>query len=101
MKFHGSLSIALSLCLVAPASLLAADKKKPAPAPQPPAAPAEAPAAKSIALPDTVATVDGTDIKKEELEKAFANLLAARQMSADAIPAEQRMQGYRMILDEI
>ncbi|HSI11090.1 MAG TPA: peptidylprolyl isomerase [Chthoniobacter sp.] len=101
MKFHGSLSIALSLCLVAPASLLAADKKKPAPAPQPPAAPAEAPAAKPVPLPETVAVVDGTEIKKDELEKAFANLLAARKMSPDAIPAEQRIQGYRMILDEM
>jgi parvulin-like peptidyl-prolyl isomerase len=101
MKFHGPLSIALSLCLAAPASLLAADKKKPAAAPQPPAVPAEAPAAKPVALPDVVATVDGTEIKKDELEKAFKNLLAARQMSADAIPAEQRMQGYRMILDEL
>ena len=101
MKFHGSLSIALSLCLAAPASLLAADKKKPAPAPQPPAAPAEAPAAKPVALPDTVAVVDGTEIKKDELEKAFNNVLAARQMKPDSIPAEQRMQGYRMILDEI
>ena len=101
MKFHGSLSIALSLCLAAPASLLAADKKKPAPAPQPPAAPAEAPAAKPVALPDTVAVVDGTEIKKDELEKAFNNVLAARQMKPDSIPAEQRLQGYRMILDEI
>jgi len=102
MKFHGSLSIALSLCLVAPAALLAADKKKPAaPAAQPPAAPAEAPAAKPVALPDTVAVVEGSEIKKDELEKAFNNVLAARQMSPDTIPPEQRMQGYRMILDEM
>ena len=101
MKFHGSLSIALSLCLAAPASLLAADKKKPAPAPQPPAAPAAAPAAKPVPLPETVAVVDGTEIKKDELEKAFTNLLSARKMSPDAIPAEQRIQGYRMILDEM
>ncbi len=100
MKFQGSLSIALSLCLAAPATILAADKKKPA-APAP-AAPADAaPAAKPIALPDTVATVDGSEIKKDELEKAFNNLLMARKMSADAIPAEQRLQGYRMVLDEI
>ena len=98
MKLQGSLSIALSLCLAAPATILAADKKKPA-APAPTEA---APAAKSsVTLPDTVAVVDGTDIKKDELEKAFANLLAARKMSPDAIPAEQRLQGYRMVLDEI
>lgn len=99
MKFPGSLSIALSLCLAAPATILAADKKKPA-APAAPQADA-APAAKALVLPDTVAVVDGTEIKKDELEKAFANLLAARKMPVDAIPPEQRMQGYRMVLDEI
>ncbi|EDY17455.1 SurA domain protein [Chthoniobacter flavus Ellin428] len=97
MKLQGPLSIALSLCLAAPATILAADKKKPA-APAPTEA---APAAKPLTLPDTVATVDGAEIKKDELEKAFANLLAARKMSPDAIPAEQRLQGYRMVLDEI
>jgi len=97
MKLQGPLSIALSLCLAAPATILAADKKKPA-APAPTEA---APAAKSLTLPETVAVVDGTEIKKEELEKAFANLLAARKMSPDAIPAEQRLQGYHMVLDEI
>ncbi|MEP6668971.1 MAG: peptidylprolyl isomerase [Chthoniobacter sp.] len=100
MKFQGSLLIALSLCLAAPASLLAADKKKAAAPPAPPA-PTEAPAAKPLVLPDTVAVVEGSDVKKEELIKAFNNLLSARKMSPDAIPPEQRLQGYHMVLDEI
>jgi parvulin-like peptidyl-prolyl isomerase len=100
MKFQGSLSIALSLCLAAPAAILAADKKKPAAPPAP--APAEAaPAAKSFALPETVAVVEGSEIKKDELEQAFKNLLAARKMTPDAIPEGQLLQGYRMVLDEI
>ncbi len=97
MKSQGSLLIALSLCLAAPASLWAADKKKPAP---PPAA-ADAPAEKPFALPETVAVVEGSEVKKAELEQAFNNLLAARKMTPDAIPAEQRLQGYHMVLDEI
>jgi len=97
MKSHGPLLIALSLCLAAPATLLAADKKKTAPPP----APADAPTAKPFALPDTVAIVEGAEVKKDELEKAFNNLLAARKMTPDAIPAEQRLQGYHMVLDEI
>jgi parvulin-like peptidyl-prolyl isomerase len=97
MKFASSLSIVLSLCFAVPAAVLAADKKKPVP---PPAA-ADAPAAKPFALPDTVAVVEGSEIKKAELELAFNNLLAARKMTADAIPADQRLQGYHMVLDEI
>jgi parvulin-like peptidyl-prolyl isomerase len=97
MKSHGSLTIALSLCLAAPAALLAADaKKNPAP---PPAA--DAPAQKAFVLPETVAVVDGTDIKKDELEKAFNEVLTAQKITAAEVPEEQRLQGYRMLLDDI
>ena len=99
MKFHGSLSIALSLCLAASASLLAADAKKNA-AP-PPAAPEDAPAAKPLVLPETVAVVEGSEVKKAELEQAFNNMLAARKMTASAIPEDQRLQGYRIVLEDI
>jgi len=88
MKFHGSLSIALSLCLAATASTLAADAKKkaapPAPADTPAAAPA--PAGKPFVLPETVAVVEGAEIKKAELEKAFSNVLAAQKMTPAGIP---------------
>jgi parvulin-like peptidyl-prolyl isomerase len=100
MKFHGSLSIALSLCLAAPAVLLAADAKKNAAPPAPPA-PADAPAQKAFVLPETVATVDGSAIKKEELEKEFNNVLAAQKISAASLPDDQRIQGYRMLLDDM
>jgi parvulin-like peptidyl-prolyl isomerase len=93
MKIHGSLSISLSLCLAASASLLAADTRKP------PAA--DAPAAKPFVLPETVAVVEGSEVKKAELEKAFENMLAARQMSASAIPEDQRLQGYRIVLEDL
>jgi parvulin-like peptidyl-prolyl isomerase len=98
MKSTGPLSIALSLCLAAPVAVFAADAKKKNAAPAP-AAPA--PAAKPFVLPDTVATVDGSEIKKGELEQAFNNMLAAQKMSAAAIPEEQRLQGYRIVLDDI
>jgi parvulin-like peptidyl-prolyl isomerase len=99
MKSHGPLSIALSLCLAAPASLLAADAKK---NPAPPAADAAAaPAKKAAVLPDTVAIVEGTPIKKAELEAAFNNVLAAQKIPADKIPEEQRLQGYHVVLDDI
>ena len=97
MKFHGPLSIALSLCLATPVALLAADAKKNA---APPPAP-DAPAAKPFALPETVAVVEGTEVKKGELEQAFNNMLAARKMTAAAIPEEQRLQGYRIALEDI
>jgi len=98
MKFHGSLSIAISLCLASPAALFAGDAKKNA-APPPPAA--AAPAPKAAPLPDTVAVVEGAEVKKEELEKAFDNVLAAQNIKAADVPEEQRIQGYRMLLDDI
>jgi parvulin-like peptidyl-prolyl isomerase len=115
MKSQGPLTIALSLSLAA-TSLMAADSPKKKPAAATPAAkttakpdaakpdapkPDDATAAKDTALPDPVAIVDGDPVKKSELEEAFANVLRARQIPADKIPAEERAEGYRMILDEI
>ncbi|HEY3897950.1 MAG TPA: peptidylprolyl isomerase [Chthoniobacter sp.] len=100
MKFHGSLFIALSLCLAAPAVLVAADAKKNATPPAPPA-PTAAPAQKAFVLPETVATVNGSEIKKEELEKEFNNVLTAQKIQASSLPDDQRIQGYRMLLDDI
>jgi peptidyl-prolyl cis-trans isomerase C len=98
MKFHGPLTIALSLCLAAPACLVAADAKKNG---APPPLPADAPAAKPFVLPETVAVVEGAEVKKAELEKAFDNMLAARKMTPSAIPDDQRVQGYRIVLEDI
>jgi parvulin-like peptidyl-prolyl isomerase len=72
--------------------LLAADTRKP---------PADAPAGKPFVLPDTVAVVEGTEIKKADLEKAFDNMLAQRKMAPSAIPEDQRIQGYRIVLEDM
>ena len=52
-------------------------------------------------LPDVVATVDGQEIRKEELEQAFASELARQGIPADQLPANQRVQGYKMILNDL
>lgn len=52
-------------------------------------------------LPDVVATVDGQEIRKEELEQAFASELARQGIPADQLPANQRAQGYKMILNDL
>ncbi len=54
-----------------------------------------------MVLPDTVAIVEGVEIKKDELEKAFAGVVASQGMPAESIPAEQRAEGYRMVLDQL
>lgn len=52
-------------------------------------------------LPDIVATVEGQEIRKEELEQAFATELARQGIPADQLPANQRAQGYKMILNDL
>jgi peptidyl-prolyl cis-trans isomerase C len=52
-------------------------------------------------LPDVVATVEGQEIKKEELEQAFATELARQGIPPDQLPANQRAQGYKMILNDL
>ena len=53
----------------------------------------------SVALKDPVAVVNGVKISKAELEKAFSEALAASGVNAATLTAEQKMQGYRQILD--
>ena len=76
-------------------------KKEPAKKEAPAEVEKAAPAVKGSALPDPVAVVDGTEIKKADLEQAFARMLAAQRIPADQLPEEQRLQGYRMILDDM
>jgi peptidyl-prolyl cis-trans isomerase C len=52
-------------------------------------------------LPDVVATVDGQEIKKEELEQALATELARQGIPPDQLPANQKAQGYKMILNDL
>ena len=54
-----------------------------------------------VNLPEIVAVVEGLEIKKADLEQAFARMLSAQGIPGDKLPAEQRMQGYRMILDDM
>lgn len=52
-----------------------------------------------IALKDPVATVDGTKISKEELEKMFKEALNANRVNPASLTADQKMMAYRQILD--
>ncbi|MEI6872473.1 MAG: peptidylprolyl isomerase [Verrucomicrobiota bacterium] len=52
-------------------------------------------------LPDVVATVEGKDIKKEELEQALTAALARQGIPADQLPGDQKAQGYRMLLNDL
>jgi parvulin-like peptidyl-prolyl isomerase len=104
MKSHGPLVLTLSLSLAAAVSFGADTPKKKAAAPAP-AAPAPAPAAadakKPFVLTDPVAVVEGVEIKKAELEAAFASVLSQQKIALGSLPDEQRAQGYRMILDDM
>ncbi len=52
-------------------------------------------------LPDVVAVVEGQEIKKEELEQALATVLAGQGIPADQLPAAQKAEGYKMLLNEL
>jgi parvulin-like peptidyl-prolyl isomerase len=54
-----------------------------------------------VPLPDVVAVVEGKEIKKEELEQALATVLAGQGIPADQLPATQRAEGYKMLLNEL
>ncbi len=60
--------------------------------------------AKPIALVDPIAVVEGSEIKKVDLDQAFASVLASQGMPPDQatkIPEAQRMQFYRILLDDM
>ena len=61
------------------------------------------PAAKAddTELPDPVAVVEGEKISRAELQQTFNNALAASGISPDDLTADQKMAGYREILDEL
>jgi len=52
-------------------------------------------------LPDVVATVEGQDIKKEELEQALTAALARQGIPADQMPAGQKAEGYKSLLNDL
>jgi peptidyl-prolyl cis-trans isomerase C len=53
----------------------------------------------SVALKDPVAVVNGEKISKADLEKNFSDALAASGANVATLNADQKMQGYRQILD--
>ena len=61
------------------------------------------PAAKSAGpeLPDPVAVVEGEKISRADLQEAFNRALASSGINPDEIEPEQKMAGYREILDEL
>ena len=52
-------------------------------------------------LKDPVATVDGEPITRAQLDDALNEAVSAAGMKADALSAEQKMEGYRQILDDL
>lgn len=52
-------------------------------------------------LPDVVATVEGQDVKKEELEQALTAALARQGIPADQLPASQKAEGYKSLLNDL
>jgi peptidyl-prolyl cis-trans isomerase C len=106
MKSKGPLTLAVVVSLFAVDALIGADAaKKPAAAAK--AAKGEKTAAKSDAaksdaeIPETVAVVEGTEIKKAELETALNAVLAQQSRNPADIPPEQKPMVYRMVLDDL
>ena len=52
-------------------------------------------------LPDPVAIVEGEKISRADLQDTFSSALASSGISADDLTPEQKMAGYREILDEL
>lgn len=83
---------------VAPAATPAEAAATPAPTAE---APAATPAASADGLKDPVATVNGEPISKAALEEAFNNAVQASGVKVADLTAEQKLEGYRQLLDEL
>lgn len=98
------------------AALVILSACKPAPVPtatpaSPTPAPTAAPAATAnattettpgaIDLKDPVARVNGEDISKAQLEEAFNAAVEASGAKADSLTPDQKLSGFRQILDEL
>ncbi len=110
MKSKRSITVSLTLSLLAAQSLIAADPAKkgatkaPVPAAKAPAAAVKAttpPAANDPQIKDPVAVVEGQEIKKADLDEALVGVLAQSGRKPADIPPEQKAGAYRMILDDI
>lgn len=98
-------AILLPACKPAAAPSAATPTPTPAASASPSASPSatESPAADTsgIDLKDPVATVNGEAITKAQLIEAFNAALEASGAKADSLTPEQKLSGYRQILDEL
>lgn len=76
-----------AIAVLFPLTILAQDKKA---SPQP-----------DKSLPDPVAIVEGEKISRADLQETFNNALASSGINPDELTPEQKMAGYREILDEL
>lgn len=93
MKIHAPLVAVLAISSLATLPISAQE-----------AAPKPAADAKPIVLTDPIAVVEGSEIKKADLDQAFASVLASQGMPPDQaskIPEAQRMQFYRILLEDM
>ena len=60
-----------------------------------------APAAKPVDLPDPVATVNGVEISKKDLQDAFDNAVKSTGMDASKLSDDQKLAGYHKLLDDM
>ncbi|MDX2079359.1 MAG: peptidylprolyl isomerase [Terrimicrobiaceae bacterium] len=58
-------------------------------------------AAAAVELKDPVARVNGEDVSKAQLEEAFNAAIQASGVNPADLTAEQKLSGYRQILDEL
>src|SRR5205814_10069908 len=79
----------------------AAEATKKKPAAEPKAAETKAaPAAKPASiLPETVAVVEGAEIKRAEVEKALNDALAQQGGNASVVPDAQKLEFYRNVVN--
>ncbi len=106
MKLYRSRPLAVALALAAAAVVFGADttpKKKPAAAA---AAPAAAPEAKPKPAPaanagEVVATVDGEDIKRGEVDNVIREVLAAQGATPEALSPAEKDDATRQVLDNL
>jgi len=54
-----------------------------------------------LPLPDIVAQVNGKDIKKEEVEAAFQEVLLGQALKIESLPPQDQLEGYRQITKEL
>jgi parvulin-like peptidyl-prolyl isomerase len=71
------------------------------PAPSPTGTPAGADGSAGLDFKDPVATVDGDKISKAQLDEAFDKAVQMTGIKAADLTPEQKLDGYRQILDEL